>query len=608
MEGISHRSSRYRRKRLPVTVVTATSILLSLVLVFVRRVLVVVSPHIETLPISSLPQLKDVEKSSVPFHKSSIPVLTAFLEPTDTLQSDLRPLPSRKTSASLLTKVVYPQVSSCSLLTESWPIDDFPSDDPFLPWIHSVFPSQDGTSVKVVAQNKRRCHVGDNEKQEMKHWEPQIALLQPIPVTQIDGHYRITSPEKAMWKETRFLCRFHTATQEFTTLSEFPFNYEYVTWRKNEKTMFEMVGKDVKQFWLSQLLFSCPIPNELQILVKTGEHVTNDQSNLWMDLVPIRTPARYGEPLFTSDHVGKDLIKNMKIFNTTREWAEGHVLPSVQDSGRWANIPVCLPPSTPKHRLVACTWTAASYTRRGDAVTMSDTSQRLREWILFHQMVGFEKIYVYDNTAGKESPLREICNEFNICIYQKWPATVCNNNRPNHANPGERSSQYAAEATCRERHGPTTDWMAFIDTDEYLVPMKSDTWGEVLEDMDARGMKILKMKSSRTKPRLDFMEYVTLLFGMVHMEKNLICPYCFVLHFTECHKTSRLVSTQKGLANLSQSLASSHERTKLSCVSTTVNSSSRLVPIDSNEPWYVFIGKSPMCCSHFTAYSPVIRL
>jgi hypothetical protein len=318
-----------------------------------------------------------------------------------------------------------------------------------------------------------------------------------------------------MWKETRFLCRFHTATQEFTTLSEFPFNYEYVTWRKNEKTMFEMVGKDVKQFWLSQLLFSCPIPNELQILVKTGEHVTNDQSNLWMDLVPIRTPARYGEPLFTSDHVGKDLIKNMKIFNTTREWADEHVLPSLQDSGRWANIPICLPPPTTKHRLVACTWTAASYTRRGDAVTMSDTSQRLREWILFHQMVGFEQLYVYDNT-GKESPLREICNEFDICAYQKWPATVCNNNRPNHANPGERSSQYAAEASCRERYGPTTDWMAFIDTDEYLVPMKSDTWGEVLDDMDARGMKILKMKGSHTKPRREFMEYVTLLFGMVH--------------------------------------------------------------------------------------------
>jgi hypothetical protein len=141
--------------------------------------------------------------------------------------------------------------------------------------------------------------------------------------------------------------------------------------------------------------------------------------------------------------------------------------------------------------------------------------------------------------------------------------------------------------------------MAFIDTDEYLVPMKSDTWGEVLDDMDARGMKILKMKSSRTKPRLELMEYVTLLFEMVHMEQ--ISPVCIALfHITECRQTSRLVSTQKGLANLSQSLASSHERTKLSCVFTIVNLSSRLVPIDSNEPWFVFIGELPTCCLHFT--------
>jgi hypothetical protein len=48
---------------------------------------------------------------------------------------------------------------------------------------------------------------------------------------------------------------------------------------------------------------------------------------------------------------------------------------------------------------------------------------------------------------------------------------------------------------CRERYGPTVDWLAFFDTDEYLVPMKSDTWKDVLDDMDARNMKILKMRN-----------------------------------------------------------------------------------------------------------------
>jgi hypothetical protein len=42
-------------------------------------------------------------------------------------------------------------------------------------------------------------------------------------------------------------------------------------------------------------------------------------------------------------------------------------------------------------------------------------------------------------------------------------------NRPAHKSPGERSSQYAAESSCRERHGELTEWLTFIDTDEYMV-------------------------------------------------------------------------------------------------------------------------------------------
>ena len=42
-------------------------------------------------------------------------------------------------------------------------------------------------------------------------------------------------------------------------------------------------------------------------------------------------------------------------------------------------------------------------------------------------------------------------------------------NRPAHKSPGERSSQYAAESSCRERYGDLTEWLTFIDTDEYMV-------------------------------------------------------------------------------------------------------------------------------------------
>jgi hypothetical protein len=87
-----------------------------------------------------------------------------------------------------------------------------------------------------------------------------------------------------------------------------------------------------------------------------------------------------------------------------------------------------------------------------------------------------------------------------------WPAKICNKNRPNHKNPGERSSQYAAEASCRERYGPLTDWMAFIDTNEYLVPMRNASWETVLQEAEEQGTHVLKMRSSRGKPRTKLME------------------------------------------------------------------------------------------------------
>lgn len=491
---------------MPATVVTCASFLLLGFIILVRRILVVLPSHHYELPKHVLGNDKS--------ESTSRPILTAFLEPPNTLDTRTRPLPPRNTSATILSRVQYPQVQKCSQMMETWPVDDFPSEDPYLPWIHDVFPSRDGSRIQIVAQNKRRCHVGEEQQEEMKYWEPQISLLQPVPVLkQENEEYRLSSFEQATWNETRFLCQFHTATgKEYTTFSKYPFNYEYVSWRKNFNSMYQTSGKDNQQFWLSQLLFFCPVPVELQKEIQSESHVINDETSLWMDIVPIRTPARNGQPIFTKNHVRPDLLKYLNMFDAKQEWGEQHVLPAVHDSGRWANIPICLPPqiSQQRHRLVACTWTAASYTRRGDAVGVDDTAHRLREWLLFHEMVGFEQVYVYDNTEGSKSQLYDICAEFKFCVYHKWPAAVCNNNRPNHPNPGERSSQYAAEASCRERYGPSADWMAFIDTDEYLVPMKSDTWKDVLEEMDANGIKILKMKSSRAKPRLNLMEYVTL--------------------------------------------------------------------------------------------------
>jgi len=467
-------------------------------------------------------------------------VLSAYLEPVSSITYNpmdrKEPWFSRNTSAKTLQVIKYKELN-CERLIPDLPIDDFPTGDPFLPWLHDYFVSEDSRFVQFVAQNKRRCDTGEGNLEVMRFWEPQVALLQTIPIVQEGDRYRYaTSMDEATHPATRFQCRFfHESTKDsVTTLSEFSFDYEYVTWRKLGRPMIDRRGgKDSAMFWLSTLLFSCPIPDQWQNLV--SHHLS--RPDLYLDLVPIRTPVRIAEVLLTLNHTGPDAYSRLKsrLFPVHKVFGRESYLPATQDAGRWANLPVCPRPKkeqqhrgdipqysanktkNPLYQFVACTWTAASYSRRGDVVVVNDTSARLREWIIFHLMVGVEHVYVYDNTDMTNrtglSELWHVTQEFTKeqVTYHPWPCKVCNNNRPANANPGERSSQYAAEASCRERYGPLSEWMTFLDIDEYLVPMKetpikSYDWRPILNDMKSNGIPVLQFRSTRARPRVEFME------------------------------------------------------------------------------------------------------
>ncbi len=111
-------------------------------------------------------------------------------------------------------------------------------------------------------------------------------------------------------------------------------------------------------------------------------------------------------------------------FDPNVKFGKNHVLPLVEESGRWANIPICSPHkptkeiltntkttidtatneqqkyTEKKHVLVACLWASEKFATRGNMRSVSDTSERLKEWIEFHLLVGFDHIYVYDNSAA----------------------------------------------------------------------------------------------------------------------------------------------------------------------------------------------------------------
>ena len=497
------------------------------------------------------------------------PILEAYIEPlslTDIWYNDptadklipKSPLPMRHVHSNNLTHLMFPKItytstdatlSICNNIPSLLPIDEFGTtvNDPYLPWIHDLFVSSDGKYVNIIAQNRRRCHKGKFHKHDLKFWEGQVALFQPVAVkrlnsTNIDDNriqYRLSTHEEADSDgiETRFICIFksidytqQTVSYEGETLSNYPFNYEFVNWRKAKSTMVED-GKEQSSFWLSPLMFNCPIPIHLQ----------SSTSNLLLDIIPIRTPTRRNDRdgfFFHKGHGGP------MSFDASKMYGKNHILPQTKDSGRWENLPVCslkkpqiqstkvdAVPTKKPHRLVACTWTSALHQRRGNERRISDGKARLREWIAFNLEVGFDHVYVFDNTGANATIFRlknEVDPDFgndtvssSAAVHDDlssvtdlfpsskvtridWPATICNNNRPAHNDPGERSSQYAAEAACRTRYGPYTDWMASMDPDEYFIPMGNHTsWKEILDKVDRdEGRKVLKFRSTRARPLL----------------------------------------------------------------------------------------------------------
>jgi hypothetical protein len=482
-------------------------------------------------------------------------ILKAYLEPIYLNDWESKPLPIRNSTKDRLIVIEYPRVNSCQRLAELWPTDDFPDVDSFLPWIHDVFPTDDGRFVQVVAQNKRRCNTGTTPDQVeiLEHMQPQIALFQHVPVQRIRVQNTDTSSEEIRYKltsheeadpdgiETRFICQFSDGQE---TLSQFNFNYDYAAHRKYNKQTFTKEGhKDNKSIHTSQLIFRCPVPENLVETVREGRSVVNDKATLFVTIVPIRTPPRYGAPdRFLPPRYSKAGGQHISNFTVVEEWGDSHILPRIEDSGRWENIPICLPTwkafpdvtgppllnndgkhqtlpdttvtilkstkDTKKNRAVACTWASTSYATRGDRYSMDDGARRLDEWIRFHLMVGFDHVFVYDNSHG-ENNLSPVTEQFSNSRITRipWPATICNNNRSFMDSPGERSSQYAAESACRLRFGPHTDWMANMDIDEYIAPVgQYKSIKTFLDGLDEKNTKIVSLGSWRAWPRRDLIE------------------------------------------------------------------------------------------------------
>jgi hypothetical protein len=112
--------------------------------------------------------------------------------------------------------------------------------------------------------------------------------------------------------------------------------------------------------------------------------------------------------------------------------------------------------------------------RCGIACFITNEAAYLPEWIEFHRLVGFEKFLLYDNdSVDKPEAVLEPYLESGIVIYQKWPNP--------HGIERFHLSQLAAYADAVESSQSQLDWLAIIDSDEFLFSPKGTPISEVLK-------------------------------------------------------------------------------------------------------------------------------
>ena len=97
-----------------------------------------------------------------------------------------------------------------------------------------------------------------------------------------------------------------------------------------------------------------------------------------------------------------------------------------------------------------------------------DEAAYLREWVEFHQLMGVEKFYLYNNNSSdRYLDALQMHIDSGAVVIHEWP---------------QRPAQLQAYEHCLKAHGSETDWLAFIDIDEFLFSPNAKLLPDVLAD------------------------------------------------------------------------------------------------------------------------------
>lgn len=101
----------------------------------------------------------------------------------------------------------------------------------------------------------------------------------------------------------------------------------------------------------------------------------------------------------------------------------------------------------------------------------------LREWIEFHKLIGIEHFYLYNNnsTDDYEAILAPYIKD-NLVTLVHWPMA---------------QGQIVAYQDCIKRYSNCTNWLGFIDIDEFIVPNKMDNISVFLRKFEKNAGSVL---------------------------------------------------------------------------------------------------------------------
>ena len=101
---------------------------------------------------------------------------------------------------------------------------------------------------------------------------------------------------------------------------------------------------------------------------------------------------------------------------------------------------------------------------------MKNEAPYVKEWIKYHKLVGVQKFYIYDNES--EDNLKDVLEPYirqGLVEYTFFPGI---------------KQQCLAYNDCIDKHREDVKWLAIIDADEFIVPVKTKTILETLKDFE----------------------------------------------------------------------------------------------------------------------------